>query len=189
MNIWKRQLLFILLLVVQMPAQAGIDIHLLMQNLAQAEHPPRHYTETRESSLLIAPIISNGTLHFKDGVLIKQINEPFSERFVIKEQSLIIKQGSGSKEIALSDYPPLAGFVTIFRSTLQGDLETLNNFFKVDISGTSEKWQIKLKPITDTLSPYLNRVTISGKQQRIEQFDIQERSGDLTTIILGKDVQ
>lgn len=184
--------LLLLLLLPSLPLSAqGLSIQNLMQQLAAAEHPPRHFTELRHSELLLAPITLHGTLAYRDGRLIKQITAPFSERFIVEGNILIIEREGGepAQRLSLNDYPPLLTFVTVFRAVLKGDLSTLQQHYLTAINNRDEAWQLQLKPRDARVAVHLKSVEIEGVRNQIKRFIIEEQSGDSSTLELSERVQ
>ncbi|MCW8918360.1 MAG: outer membrane lipoprotein carrier protein LolA [Gammaproteobacteria bacterium] len=160
----------------------------LMQGLAATEHPTRHFTESRHSELLAAPITLHGTLAFVDGRLIKDIRQPFNERFSVEGDRLLIEREDEAepRQIRLSDYPPLFTFVTVFRASLEGDLKTLQRHYQTALGGDANQWQLELRPRDAEVAVYLKRVEIAGTQDGISRFTIEEQSGDSSILELGE---
>ena len=187
-----KQLSSLLLLALLLPAitlHAGeFTIEELMQGLATAKHPTRHFTESRHSELLLAPITLHGTLAFVDGRLIKDIQQPFNEHFSVEGDRLYIEREGEAEpqQIRLSDYPPLFTFVTVFRASLQGDLKTLQRHYQTMLSGNANRWQLELRPRDAEVAVHLKRVEITGTQDGISRFTIEEQSGDSSTLQLGE---
>lgn len=165
-----------------------LTLDALMQELHQAQHPSRHFREVRESELLFAPIRLSGTLTYTNGRLIKHIQHPFNERYTIEGDALMIeKEGQNqAKRIALTDYPPLHTFVTIFRASLEGDKEALQQHYRTEISGNSEQWRLRLIPRDNSMASHLRSVDIEGSGSVIARFIIDEQSGDSSTMELGE---
>jgi hypothetical protein len=189
---WRRRLTLPLLLSLLLPASTlsaqAFTLEALMQSLAAEEHPARHFTELRHSELLFAPITLHGTLAFVDGRLIKHIQQPFDEQFTVEGETLTINH-DGQKEpqqLNLADYPPLLTFVTVFRATLQGDLETLQQHYLTAISGNARAWRLQLRPREAAVAVHLKSVEIEGTVNGIARFTIEEQNGDGSTLELGE---
>jgi hypothetical protein len=165
-------------------------IEALMQQLATAEHPTRHFSESRHSELLITPITLHGTLTFVENKLIKHIQQPFNDRFTIEGDRLQIERegNAETQQLLLSDYPPLLTFVTIFRASLQGDLNTLQRHYLTTLSGSAEAWRLTLRPREAEVAVHLKSVEITGTHHGITRFTIEEQNGDGSTLELGETV-
>ncbi len=158
----------------------------LMQQLAAATHPPRPFTEQRQSQLLAVPITLHGSLAFSDGRLVKHIQQPFDERFSVEGDTLLIeREGGAVQRLSLNDYPPLFTFVTVFRASLQGDLATLEEHYQTTFSGTTTAWRLQLRPRDAQVAVHLKGVEIAGTQDTISRFSVEEQSGDSSTLELG----
>lgn len=174
-----------------LPGISAADLPSLMKRLANAPHSTRQFTEHRYSELLQAPMTLRGTLSFNGGELIKAIHEPFAQRFIIRDNTLIIEQGNDTQQqqIALADYPALLTFVTVFRATLQGDLATLQRHYLTELDEQNDGWRISLKPRDAEVAAHLKVVTIEGDKHRIHRFNIEEQNGDTSTLELGDTTQ
>jgi hypothetical protein len=178
-----------LLLLPALPLHAAdFKLELLMQGLAAEKHPPRHFTESRHSELLFAPVTLQGTLAFVDDQLIKHITQPFDERFIVSGETLRIERdgSEATPPLSLAEHPPLFNFVTIFRASLQGDLKTLQQHYQTSFSGNAQAWQLQLQPREARLSVYLKGVEITGSGNTIMRFTIEEQNGDSSTLELGE---
>lgn len=182
-------LLLLWLLLPAMPLHAeAFTLEGLMRGLAAARHPTRHFTESRNSELLVAPISLHGTLAYVDGRLIKDIRQPFRERFSVEGDRLLIEREGEAEpqQIILSDYPPLFTFVTVFRASLEGDLKTLQQHYQTDLGGNANRWQLELRPRDARVAVHLKRIEIEGTQDDISRFTIEEQSGDSSILQLGE---
>ncbi len=191
MNNSKRRALFLLLPLLLLSNPCHADLPALMNQLAHAPHPARHFTEQRYSELLLTPVTLHGTLSVNKEKLIKTILTPFHQRFIIEREQLLIENSNDTpaQQIALSDYPPLLTFVTIFRATLRGDLVTLQQHYLVDFSERDNRWKLTLLPRDAQVAVHLKRVTIEGSAKTIQRFHLEEQSGDYSTMALGEVVE
>lgn len=179
---------FILLLL---PAISHADLPSLMAHLAALPHPTRHFTERRYSELLLAPITLHGTLSYNDGRLVKVIEEPFTQRFTIEGDNLLIEQGETipPQRLGLSEQPLLLTFVTLFRATLQGDLAALQQRYLTRLNEIDDRWQLTLRPRDAEVAVHLKQVTIEGDGQGVARFYIEEQSGDSSILEVGEVVE
>lgn len=157
------------------------DLHQLMQSLAQVKESRASFTEKKFLKILKQPLESSGTLLYQSPDHLEK------HTLVPKEESLVLHQGELTIDIkarnikrtlVLQDYPAAWAFVESIRSTLAGDLPTLERFFKIKLEGNSAAWKIKLLPIEAKTSKMVSEIILSGNGSRVNSIDIFEANGD-----------
>jgi hypothetical protein len=179
---------FILLLL---PGLGHADLPSLMAHLATLSHPPRHFTEQRHSELLLTQLTLRGTLFYSDGRLVKAIEKPFTQRFTIESDRLLIEQDEAipPQQVALTEYPLLFTFVTLFRATLQGDLTALQKHYLIGLEESDNNWRLIMRPRAAAIAVHLRQVTIEGNSAGAQRFYIEEQSGDSSLLELGEVIE
>jgi hypothetical protein len=68
--------------------------------------------------------------------------------------------------------------VESYRGTLAGDLETLNRYFDLALSGPMDGWRLRLTPRRAELAEYLSAVVMHGSGGKVLRVETLESSGD-----------
>lgn len=159
------------------------DLVRLMQLLSRAPGVEAPYTETKYSSLLAEPIVSSGTLSYRPPDTVeKSMTAPRKERFRIAGEELIIERNGAQRRFPLSSQPLLAAFAASLRGVLAGDVTQLRSFYRLALEGEEQGWQLVMIPLEVEISRYVERITVSGRGERIDQIEVREASGDRSVL-------
>ena len=171
--------LLALLLVLPLTVQAGsFSLPQLMGLFSGVKSRSASYTEQQTLAVLDVPLESRGTLTFHaPDVLEKQVaNGGGSYR--VAGQQLLVEQGGEQRQIALDSYPALAAFVASFRATLAGDQQTLERYYRINLSGSQNDWTLTLQPTQRDMAAVIKTITIHGRGNQIDLIETIEQSGD-----------
>jgi hypothetical protein len=184
------RLLLVLLCIVPVLAQAEVEVPpasaewslpQLMQSLAQVQTSEGKFKERKYLSVLIAPLDSSGTLSFKaPDHLEKHTLKPKVESLVLDQGVLTIdsKARNIKRTLVLQEYPAVWAFVESIRSTLAGDLPTLQRFYKIKLKGNAAKWSMKLIPVDSRTRHAVSEIVISGRGAHVTHIETYEANGD-----------
>ena len=161
----------------------------LMHNLAQVKKSQATFVEHKFISLLKAPLKYSGTLSYTaPGHLEKYTLLPKPESMVLDKNTLIVQSGEAQKRaLTLQNYPALWAFIESIRSTLAGDITTLNRFYHVILEGHSEQWLLILRPVDTQTKNLVNEIRISGSLEQINTIETREAGGDYSVMNIRKD--
>lgn len=168
----------------------GIDQ--LMQALAQVKTAKARFVERKYLAMLNAPLDSSGTLVYTaPGRLEKYTRLPKPETLVLDQDKLSIeyKDRGQRRTLALQDYPVIWAFVESIRSTLAGDLATLNRFYRANLAGSEEQWRLSLKPVDPKIQTVVKEIYIGGSRNRVRTIEIVETEGDRSVMTITEDAQ
>jgi len=169
---------------------AGWDIKRLMQDLGQVKIAKGRFVERKHMAILTAPLEFSGTLVYTaPGRLEKHTLSPRQESLVLERDELTIenKERNQRRTLLLQDYPVVWAFVESFRSTLAGDLATLNRFYRVGLEGGERRWRLTLKPSDPKMQDVVSEIRISGSRSRISVIEIIETGGDRSVMTITRD--
>lgn len=164
------------------------DVRQLMQGLAQVKEAKGNFVERKFLSVLNRPLESSGTLMFQAPAhLEKHTLAPKVESLVLDHGVLTIdsKARNTKRTLVLQEYPALWAFVESIRSTLAGDLPTLQRFYNIELEGNASHWKIRLLPIELKVREVMREIRISGHGNRVDSFETVESNGDraLMTVV------
>ena len=179
------RLLFMLLLC--LPAwshaeeESAWDVQQLMRSLAQVKQAEGRFVERKFLSMLNRPLESSGTLLFHaPGHLEKHTLLPKEESLVLDQGVLTIESKARNirRTLVLREYPALWAFVESIRSTLAGDLPTLERFYRIELEGDAAHWKMRLLPIELRTREVMREIRIGGRGNRVDRIEMLESNGD-----------
>ena len=162
----------------------------LMRDLAQVKKSKATFVEHKYLSMLKKPLSFSGTLEYTaPGRLEKRTLLPKPESMVLDQDRLEVQSGgAGQKRVlSLQDYPAIWAFVESIRSTLAGDLETLNRFYLVTLEGNSQEWLLILQPLDSKMKGMVSEIRINGGADQINTIEIRESGGDYSVMNISRD--
>jgi hypothetical protein len=193
-----RTLLFLLLSlpVLVLPAlghaetPATWDVQQLMQSLAQVKEARATFVESKFLRVLNRPLKSSGTLLFQaPGHLEKHTLSPKAESLVLDQGVLTIdsKARNIKRTLVLQEYPAIWAFVESIRSTMAGDLPTLQRFYQIELAGDAARWKMKLLPLEQNTRDVISEIRISGHGNWVDSVETKEANGDRAQMKVVKD--
>jgi outer membrane lipoprotein carrier protein LolA len=162
----------------------------LMRSLSQVKQARGRFVERRDLAALTAPLRSSGTLvYVAPGRLEKHTTRPAPESLVLEGERLTIEkiEGGPKRVLNLPDYPVLWAFVESIRSTLAGDLGTLNRFYRVELSGRESQWRLVLVPIEPKMREVVREIRIEGRGDWVGSIAVFEAGGDRSTMTITRE--
>lgn len=159
------------------------DIQQLMQGLAQVKEAKGKFVEHKFLSVLNRPLESSGTLFFQSpDHLEKHTLTPKVETLVLDQGVLTIESKTRNikRTLVLQEYPAIWAFVESIRSTLAGDLPTLQRFYQVELEGDAAHWQMRLQPVELKMRDVISEIRVSGRNNRVDSIETVEANGDHT---------
>jgi hypothetical protein len=163
-----------------------------MQDLGQVKTAKGRFVERKTMAMLNAPLESSGTLVYTaPGRLEKYTRLPKPETLVLDQDKLSIeyKDRGQRRTLALQEYPVIWAFVESIRSTLAGDLATLNRFYRPNLTGSEEQWRLSLKPVDAKIQTVVKEVLIGGSRSRVRTIEVLETEGDRSLMTITEDTQ
>jgi hypothetical protein len=171
-------------------ADAGWDLAQLMRSLGEVKVAKGRFVERRDIAALTAPLRSSGTLvYVAPGRVEKHTLKPSPESLVLEGDRLTIGklEGGPGRALNLPDYPVLWAFVESIRSTLAGDLGTLERFYRVELSGKPSQWRLVLAPVEPKMREVVREIRIEGQGAWIASISVFESGGDRSTMTITRD--
>ena len=137
-----------------------------------------------------APLESSGTLIYAaPDRLEKHTLAPRQESLVLERDRLTLENKALNQRrmFALQDHPVVWAFVESIRSTLAGDLATLNRFYQVALEGSERHWRLTLKPAEPDMQNVVSEIRIGGSRNRISTIEFIETQGDRSVMTITAD--
>jgi outer membrane lipoprotein-sorting protein len=164
----------------QEPA-AGWGLEKLMRDLSQVRSSKARFVERKYLKVLNAPLELRGTLTYSaPGRLEKRTLAPRLETLTLDGERLTIENPARreSRSLPLQDYPVLRAFVESIRSTLSGDIQALERFYRVELEGGPVQWRLYLVPRDKEMRTVISLIRIGGSRDRVGLIEVHEANGD-----------
>ena len=161
--------------------EASWSIEQLMQRLAQVKSAKATFVERKHLRILSAPLETSGTLVYTaPGYLEKQTLTPKPESLVLDKDTLTFEDKTRNRRrtLRLQEFPVIWAFVESIRSTLAGDLQSLNRFYRVGLEGGELDWRLTLDPREAGTQRMVNQIRIAGSRTSVRSIEIVEAEGD-----------
>lgn len=178
------------LAVEQEPRAASWTVAKLMLGMSQVKKSRATFAERKYLSIMDIPLSSSGTLEYiAPDRLVKHTLRPKPEKLTLNKDKLVIQSGGAgeARTLSLQEFPSVWAFVESIRSTLAGDAETLNRFYKVSLKGHQKQWQLTLRPTDPQTKNMVNEILIMGSMDQINTIEIHELGGDYSVMSISRD--
>ncbi|HEX9433682.1 MAG TPA: outer membrane lipoprotein carrier protein LolA [Burkholderiales bacterium] len=172
------------------PAQSEVRWGLpeLMQELRAVKSAHGRFVERKYLAALSAPLELSGTLAYTaPGRLEKRTLQPRAERLLLEGNTLTVEDHKRRRSYALEQNPPVWAFVESIRSTLAGDLETLNRFYDVRLEGERSAWRLTLRPSEPSMQSMVSEIRIGGRGAWLEAIEVLDAGGDRSVMTITRD--
>lgn len=158
----------------------GWSLDALMANLHQIRSASAHFVELKTVHMLTRPIRAEGTLSYVAPDRLEKITTaPAPETIRLDGQTLTGTRSNGDDySVDLAGHTEIAAMVEGIRSTLAGDLPTLERYYTIALSGVPEHWQMDLAPKDRRVREKVDRIRIAGAGTTINTITVDEKDGD-----------
>jgi outer membrane lipoprotein-sorting protein len=174
-----------------MGADAGAwDLKRLMGELGQVKSAKAKFVERKQIAILNAPLESSGTLlYVAPARLEKHTLTPRAESLVLDGDRVTLenKAQNQRRTLSLQQYPEIGALVESLRSTLAGDLATLQRYFQVALEGSETQWRLILKPSEPAMQRMVSEIRIDGSRAWVSGIEIVETGGDRSVMTIVRD--
>lgn len=175
-----------------MPAVAqepwGIDQ--LMGALAKVTSASAQFTERKTMHMLTEPLILSGRLvYVAPNHMEKITTSPTAERLVMDGDQITIVAGpdNDTHTFSLSQYPQIGGLVAGIRATMAGDLNTLDRFYVVRLTGAATAWDLHLVPKDSDVTRFVKWIDFRGSGNRITTISTEDADNDHSDMTIVED--
>jgi hypothetical protein len=160
----------------------------LMMQLGQLRHGKARFVERKYMKVLQSPLELTGTLTYEaPGRLVKQTLQPRPETMTIEGDRLTIERRGRERTLRLQDYPSLWAFVESVRSTLNGNLAGLQQFYDLRLEGDQEHWTLALTPKDPKMRALVDSIRIGGQGGHVDTVEVREAKGDRSVMTIVED--
>ena len=183
----KTLITLILSLVLCCPAfSAELTLKELTAQLSAPTELRASFSQERTLTGFARTLKAEGTLlvHREHGILWRQ-RTPFAQDVVLDERGILVDDGTGLKAMAQGDNPQLQSFAKMLKSLFAGDLSALEQYFTLELTGTSEKWQLTLTPTQEPMNLIFSGLELKGAHY-VQEVVLQDKAGDSTKIAFSQ---
>lgn len=155
------------------------DLTELFAKLAERGDTAVAFTEEKTSSFLNLPLIQKGVMQYRaPDTLIREQTSPTSVHISVVSDEVTVKDENSERRLDLNQIPLVKAFLSPLRATLAGDLQALQEHYRVAYSTQDTLWMLRLQPRTEQLQGFVNEVVLSGSGDQIQVIEILEKDGD-----------
>ncbi len=167
---------------------ASLNVAKLMQRFSQIQSAEGTFVEKKYLRILNTPLKSTGTLIYRaPGYLEKHILVPKNQNLILDGDTLTIDSlVNGKRVLSLQDYPLLGAFIESIRSTLAGDITTLNKIYSTTLEGDIKHWRLTLIPRDEKTLEVVRKIHISGHDVWVAEVEIFETKGDRSVMTVSQ---
>lgn len=179
--------LALLLLTAATAQSSEFDLPTLLAQVARPVPDATRFVEVRYSHLLKAPLAVAGTLERgADGSLVRRIESPYRETTTVRGRDVVIaRDGSSTRRFSLDRVPELRGLLGSIDGMLRGDAALLGRSFASSLEGSPAQWRVRLAPLDERLRRRLDTIVVSGTDDAVRCFAMDQPTGDASIIALG----
>jgi len=147
-----------------------------------------HFTENKNLKFLNEPLILTGRFYFRSSnFLQKNIDTPYTKVYTLKYNTITFTNKKLESEIlTLKDHPLIYASMKAFYATMSGNFHRLKSSYTMKLTGTSDKWELKLTPKSKRVLKYITNVTLKGNHTYIGRVVTNEINGDSSIIWMKK---
>jgi len=166
-------------------AQAPLDLPTLTGLLAQRKSGEARFTEERFVSGLDGPLRASGVLSFRaPDRFVRQTLEPLAESMEVEGNTITLRRGGRSRQMAMDAVPEVAALLEAVRATLTGNAAALQKHFTVKVEGTAANWALTLKPRDARLATQVREVLINGQGSEMRTVGLWLAGGDRSLMVI-----
>ena len=168
---------------------AAWGVEPLMAKLQQVKSASAGFVERKYLRLLMQRLETAGRLSYvAPDWLQKVTTKPALATFELRGDTVSSIQRNGERySVTLAEHPEIAALVEGLRSTLAGDLPTLQRYYTIDFQGSHANWQLRLTPIDLTVREKVDDILISGAEATLKRVEVHEQDGDRSEMIITPD--
>ncbi len=163
----------------------AFDLPELMGLLARQKNGEARFTEQRFVRGIEGPLDASGTLSFQaPDRLTRRTLTPRPETMTVDGNTLTLSRGGRTRTLTLDSMPELLGMVEAMRSTLNGNAQTLQRYFRGTLTGTTDKWTLDLVPIDEKLAAQVRSLRLTGKAGEVLGIEMEFIGGDRSVMAI-----
>lgn len=158
---------------------AGVDSAWILGKLARPVPARTAFVELRDSAMLKAPLRIEGQYRRPDAAtLVREVRRPYVETTTLRDgQATIARAGRSPRSFSLSRAPELAGLQASFGALLAGDQAALERDYRMQPSGSRERWRLVMTPSDASLAKRVRDITLYGQGAELRCVETAPMAG------------
>jgi hypothetical protein len=167
------------------PAPTSVDA--LFAHLARSKGLAANFREEKRIALLVAPLTSEGTVHFdRARGLARHTTSPSRRSLLLAGSTLTSWNGKKVETIDLRSQPQLRAVADAFALTLAGDRAGLERLFHLQLTSAGQDAgsgasRLRLAPIAPALRKMVKEIEITFEGLVVTSLRVAEANGDVAT--------
>lgn len=172
-------------------SQGGVDSDAVLRALARPAPAATAFVEVRDSPMLKAPLRLSGEYRRPDAdTLVREVRAPYAETTTLRAgEATVERAGKPPRRFALSRAPELAALQSSFGALLAGDTKALHEHYRVEASGTRERWVLQLVPRDAKLAARLRGIALHGRGDELRCIESTPAKGEAQRTLMGAAAQ
>lgn len=168
-------------------AQPAFDLDSLLARMSVQTRVATTFTEKKFIKGLDAPIESSGELGFEaPSRMIKRTLLPRPETLKLDDRTVTMERGRQVRTLSLDDYPELAVHIEGIRACMAGDRAALEQFYRVELSGSPTQWKMTLIPLNEKAAEQVQVIHLAGEQADIRKVQVLLTDGDSSIMTISR---
>ena len=169
-------------LILFSPFIQAFDTAELAQMLQQPQNVQGAFAQQRYLKSLNQPMNTGGrfVLLPKKGLL-WQMQKPFDNRLRVRADGIMQWNGKSWVAANQSKMNGQSQQIRLFLDLLGGNTQGLEKQFDLQLSGSQQKWTLRLNPKTALMKQIFNHIEISGDNV-VRRIELNEKQGDRTVM-------
>jgi len=153
----------------------------LLARIAASSGVEAEFHESKELTLLAAPLESRGTIYFAPpGRFARFTTEPRFSALIVGADEIRLREGAGEPEVDLSGNRIARVFADNIIVLWSGDREELDRLYAAEFGGSSAAWELRLAPRSAPLSEAIASIVLRGDAEAMREMTVEELDGDRT---------
>lgn len=177
-----KKLIFAVALTLASPLLWAFSAAELAQTLQKPANVQGAFTQQRYLKSLTKPMTTNGqfVLIPKRGLL-WHMQKPFENRLRVRADGIMQWNGKSWVAANQSKMNGQSQQIRLFLDLLGGNTQGLEKQFDLQLSGSQQKWTLRLNPKTALMKQIFNHIEISGDNV-VRRIELNEKQGDRTVM-------
>ena len=177
-----KKLIFAAALTLASPLLWAFSTAELAQTLQKPANVQGAFTQQRYLKSLSKPMTTNGqfVLIPKRGLL-WHMQKPFENRLRVRADGIMQWNGKSWVAANQSKINGQSQQIRLFLDLLGGNTQGLEKQFDLQLSGSQQKWTLRLNPKTALMKQIFNHIEISGDSV-VRRIELNEKQGDRTVM-------
>ena len=177
-----KKLIFAAALTLASPLLWAFSAAELAQTLQKPANVQGAFTQQRYLKSLTKPMTTNGqfVLIPKRGLL-WHMQKPFENRLRVRADGIMQWNGKSWVAANQSKMNGQSQQIRLFLDLLGGNTQGLEKQFDLQLSGSQQKWTLRLNPKTALMKQIFNHIEISGDSV-VRRIELNEKQGDRTVM-------